>query len=88
MSAKVDPTSSYTTGGIALRVIGVLELLYHDKVEVPTEELAYLLLKKKCDFDISAVCPPLHPFLTKFNKTWCEHCVTVGHPNTAGPISL
>jgi len=29
------PPSSYTTTGIALRVIGVLELPHHDKVETP-----------------------------------------------------
>jgi hypothetical protein len=27
-----DPTSGYATGGIALRVIGVFKLPYHDKV--------------------------------------------------------
>jgi hypothetical protein len=37
--AKGDPTSSYATNGKALRVIGVLKLLYCDKVEVPTEEM-------------------------------------------------
>jgi hypothetical protein len=38
MSAKDDPTSSYATGGIALRVIRVLKLPYHDKVEAPAGE--------------------------------------------------
>jgi len=38
MSAKGDPTYSYATGGIALRVTGVLKLPYHDNVEVPTGE--------------------------------------------------
>jgi len=38
LCAKGDPTSNYATGGIALRVIGVLKLPYHDKVEVPTGE--------------------------------------------------
>ena len=40
LSAKGDPTSSYATGNIALRVNGVLELPYHDKVEAPTGEVA------------------------------------------------
>jgi hypothetical protein len=35
LSAKGDPTSSYATGGIALQVIGVFKLPYHDKVEAP-----------------------------------------------------
>ena len=39
LSAKGDPTSSYVTGGIALRVTGVLKLPFHDKVEVPTGEI-------------------------------------------------
>jgi hypothetical protein len=38
LSAKGDPTSSYATDGIAIRVIGVLKLLYHNNVEAPTEE--------------------------------------------------
>jgi hypothetical protein len=38
LSAKGDPTGSYAIGGIALWVIGVLKLPYHDKVEAPTEE--------------------------------------------------
>jgi hypothetical protein len=32
LSAKGDPTSSYATNGISLRVTGVLKLPYHDKV--------------------------------------------------------
>jgi hypothetical protein len=39
LSAKGDPTSSYATDGRARRVIGVLKLLYHDKVEVTTGEI-------------------------------------------------
>jgi hypothetical protein len=31
-----DPTSSYATTGIALRVSGVLKPHYHDKVETPS----------------------------------------------------
>jgi hypothetical protein len=38
LSAKGDPTSSYATNGIALQVIGVRKLPYHDKVEVPAGE--------------------------------------------------
>jgi hypothetical protein len=30
-----DPTSSYATAGIALRVIGMLKPPHHDKVETP-----------------------------------------------------
>jgi hypothetical protein len=30
-----DPTSSYTTAGIVLRVSGALEPHHHDKVETP-----------------------------------------------------
>jgi len=42
LSAKGDPTSSYATGGIALRVIGVLKLPYHYKMEAPAgEEFLY-----------------------------------------------
>jgi hypothetical protein len=29
----VDPTSSYSTAGVALRVLGALEPYHHDKVE-------------------------------------------------------
>jgi len=38
----VDRNSSYATGGIALRVIGVVELPYHDKVDAPTGEVSYI----------------------------------------------
>ena len=38
LSAKGDLTSSYATGGIALRVIAVLKLRYHNKVEAPAGE--------------------------------------------------
>jgi hypothetical protein len=31
-----DPTGSYTTAGIALRVSGVLKPHHHDKVETPS----------------------------------------------------
>jgi hypothetical protein len=31
-----DPTSSYATVGIALRVSGALKLHHHDKVETPS----------------------------------------------------
>jgi hypothetical protein len=39
MFAKSEPTSSYATGGIALRVIGVHKLTYHNKVEAPSGEI-------------------------------------------------
>jgi hypothetical protein len=45
LSAKGDPTSSYATGGIALRVMGVPKLPYHEKMEVPTGELYHILAK-------------------------------------------
>jgi hypothetical protein len=32
------PVAKLLTGGIAIRVTGVLKLPYHDKVEVPREE--------------------------------------------------
>jgi hypothetical protein len=42
---------SVATDGIALRVIGVLKLLYHDQVEVPTEEhfisLSIMVISKR-----------------------------------------
>ena len=50
LSAKVDPTSSYATGSIALRVIGVLELTYHDKVEAPTGEFTLSSLDIHLDY--------------------------------------
>jgi hypothetical protein len=31
-----DPTSSYATAGIALRVSGALKPHHHDKVEIPS----------------------------------------------------
>jgi hypothetical protein len=31
-----DPTSSYATAGIALRVSGALKTHHHDKVETPS----------------------------------------------------
>jgi hypothetical protein len=31
-----DPTSSYATAGIALRVSGALKFYHHDKVETPS----------------------------------------------------
>jgi hypothetical protein len=31
-----DPTSSYATAGIALRVSGALKSHHHDKVEIPS----------------------------------------------------
>jgi hypothetical protein len=36
LSGVGDPTSSYTTAGIALRVSGALKLHHHDKVETPS----------------------------------------------------
>jgi hypothetical protein len=36
MSSMGDPTGSYTTSGIALRVSGALKPLHHDKVETPS----------------------------------------------------
>ena len=44
LTAKGDPTSSYTTGGIALRVIGVLKPPYHDKVEAPAGERSLIYI--------------------------------------------
>jgi hypothetical protein len=37
LSSIGDPTSSYATSGIALRVSGALKLHHHDKVETPSE---------------------------------------------------
>jgi hypothetical protein len=31
-----DPTSSYATAGIALRVSGALKIHYHDKLDTPS----------------------------------------------------
>jgi hypothetical protein len=36
MSGMGDPTSSYATAGIALRVSGALKPHHHDKVETPS----------------------------------------------------
>jgi hypothetical protein len=36
-----DPTSTYATAGVALRVSGALKLQYHDKVERPSEGTIY-----------------------------------------------
>jgi hypothetical protein len=36
LSGMVNPTSSYATAGIALRVSGALKLNHHDKVETPS----------------------------------------------------
>jgi hypothetical protein len=36
LSGKGEPISSYTTDGIALRVISVRKLPHHDKVETPS----------------------------------------------------
>jgi hypothetical protein len=36
MSGMCDPTSSYATAGIALRVSGTLQPHHHDKVETPS----------------------------------------------------
>jgi hypothetical protein len=38
-----DPTSSYDTAGIALRVSGALRPHHHDKVETPSVGLVKLL---------------------------------------------
>jgi hypothetical protein len=35
LTGKGDPTSSYATAGIALRVSGTLKPHLHDKVEIP-----------------------------------------------------
>jgi len=47
LSAKGDPTCSYATGGIALRVIGALKLPYH-KVEAPAGETRMIVSIKTC----------------------------------------
>jgi hypothetical protein len=41
-----DPTSSYATAGIALRISGTLKTYHHDKVETPSVGFLtfYLLL--------------------------------------------
>jgi hypothetical protein len=36
LSGMGDPTSSYATAGIALRISGALKHHYHDKVETPS----------------------------------------------------
>jgi hypothetical protein len=36
MSGMGDPTSSYATAGIALRVLGELKPHHHNKVEIPS----------------------------------------------------
>jgi hypothetical protein len=36
LSGMGDPTSSYATAGIALRVSGALKPHHHDKVETPS----------------------------------------------------
>jgi hypothetical protein len=36
LSGMYDPTSSYATAGIALRVSGALKPHHHDKVETPS----------------------------------------------------
>jgi hypothetical protein len=41
-----DPTSSYATAGIALRVSGALKPHHHDKVETPLVGILALLGKK------------------------------------------
>ena len=46
LSAKGDPTSSYATGGIALRVNGALKFLHHDKVEAPAGETRVIICIK------------------------------------------
>jgi hypothetical protein len=39
-----DPTSSYATAGIALRVSGALKLHHHDKVETPSVGTAVIVI--------------------------------------------
>jgi hypothetical protein len=41
-----DPTSSYATAGIALRVSGTLKPHHHDKVETPSVGLEFNKLEK------------------------------------------
>jgi hypothetical protein len=40
-----DPTSSYATAGIALRVSGALNPHHHDKVETPSVGYNFALLQ-------------------------------------------
>jgi hypothetical protein len=53
LSGMVDPTSSYATAGIALRVSGALKPHHHNKVETPSagssEHYRYkILLGESC----------------------------------------
>jgi hypothetical protein len=41
LSAMGDPTSSYATAGVALRVSGALKPHHHDKVEIPSVGIRY-----------------------------------------------
>jgi hypothetical protein len=41
LSVTGDPTSSYATGSIALRVIGVIKLSYNDKAKASAVEPPY-----------------------------------------------
>jgi hypothetical protein len=43
-----DPTSSYATAGIALRVSGAHKLHHHDKVETPSVEISVV---RGCEID-------------------------------------
>jgi hypothetical protein len=43
-----DPTSSYATAGIALRVSGALKPHHHDKVETPLVGIHFQYIIKIC----------------------------------------
>jgi hypothetical protein len=45
-----DPTSSYATSGIALRVSGALKPHHHDKVETPSVGYVYTIFPKNSFF--------------------------------------
>jgi hypothetical protein len=42
LSGMGDPTSSYATAGIALRVSGAFKPHHHDKVETPSVGLTFI----------------------------------------------
>jgi hypothetical protein len=51
-----DPTSSYTTADIALRVSGALKPHHHDKVETPSVGNYFIIRKIYKDFSLIAGC--------------------------------
>jgi hypothetical protein len=55
LSGMGDPTSSYATAGIALRVSRALKPHHHDKMETPSVGLLRRLLEQKFIFNLKRI---------------------------------